>query len=76
MRNSHLKNNLFVALLLHHHADNPVLLVLVQDDIGVFGIERVEDSGIVEPFVLFERRLFFVVLRDDIIAGRGLRMGG
>lgn len=61
--------------LLHHHSDNPVLLVLVRDDVYILGIERVEDSRVIVPFVLLERCLFLVVLRNNIVAVPGLRSG-
>jgi hypothetical protein len=66
---------LIPLLLLHHHSDDPVFLVLVQDNVIVPGIERVEDFSIVVPFILLERRLFLVVLYDNVIAVLRLRSG-
>ncbi len=31
-----------------------------------------EDSGVAEPLALFERRLIFVILRNNIISGHRL----
>ena len=41
---------LLTPLLLHHHADNLILQILVQNDVFIFWIERVEDSGIIVTF--------------------------
>jgi hypothetical protein len=38
-------------LFLHHDPDNPILPVFNQDDVRVFGVERVKDPGVVVPFI-------------------------
>lgn len=66
---------LIPLLLLHHHPDDPVFLVLVQDDIIILWVEGVEDFHIVVPLVLLERRLFLVILHDNVVAVLRFRGG-
>jgi len=49
MKTDEISLELFVSLLLlHHHHDNPIPDVFIQDDILILRIQRVEDLDIVE----------------------------